>query len=261
MKIAGGEDLQGAGDDAGDHAEAEEDGAIRAFAFLKDVERADSGHDEGGGNDGSAHVVRVLKPGPGVEEELGEAGDFKDAVGQERVADGVLHPGVGDDDEEAGDPGAREDEHGGEPVEAAGETLFTEEEETEEGGLEEEGEDAFHGEGHADDAAGAAGELAPVGAELELHGDAGDDAEEEVDCEDPGPEAGGGVVPGLLVGIVGAERDRFEDDDQKRESHGELGEEIVVRDGEAEVNAVECKCVQSVLLAVQEEQKREPVLE
>jgi hypothetical protein len=72
-----------------------------------------------------------------------------------------------------------------------GEALFAEEEEAEEGRFEEEGEDAFHGEGLADDAAGAARELRPVGAELELHGNAGDDAEQEVDGEDLGPEARG----------------------------------------------------------------------
>ena len=174
----------------------------------------------------------------------------KTPLGSKRIADGVLHPGVSDDDEEAGDPGACEDENGGEPVEATRESLFAEEKEAEEGGLEEEGEDAFHGERHANDAAGAARELAPVGAELKLHGDAGNDAEEEVDGEDPCPEACGCVVLGLLVGIVGAEGDRFEDDDQKRESHGELGEEIVVCDGKAEVNAVKCECVQGVLLAL-----------
>ena len=42
--------------------------------------------------------------------------------------------------------------------------------------------------------AGVAGEARPVGAELELHGDAGDDAEGEVDGEDAGPEARAIVV-------------------------------------------------------------------
>ena len=55
-----------------------------------------------------------------------------------------------------------EDQEGGAPVRPAREALLAEEEEAEEGGLEEEGEDAFHGEGHADDAAGAAGELAQL---------------------------------------------------------------------------------------------------
>jgi hypothetical protein len=70
--------------------------AVRAFAALQYVERSDGGHDEGGSDDGRAHVVGVLQPGPGVEQELREAGDFVHAVGEEPVADGMLHPGVGD---------------------------------------------------------------------------------------------------------------------------------------------------------------------
>ena len=168
-----------------------------------------------------------------------------DAVGQQLVADRVLHPGVGDDDEEAGDPGADEDQHGREPVEAAGEALFAEEKKAEEGGLEEEREDAFHGERHADDAAGASGELTPVGAELELHGDAGNHAKEEIDGEDFAPEASSDIVLCLLVRIIGAESDRFENHDQERQAHGELGKQIVVRDGKAEVNSVQRESVQT----------------
>ncbi len=156
-------------------------------------------------------------------------------LGSEAVGDGMLHPGVGDDDEEAGDPGAEEDHEGGAPVRPAREAFLAEEEEAEEGGFEEEGEDAFHGEGLADDSAGAAGELGPVGAELKLHGDAGDDAEDEVDGEDAGPEARGLVVAGVVAG----EGDGLEDDDEQRQPHGELGEEIVIGDGERKMDAVE----------------------
>ncbi len=84
-------------------------------------------------------------------------------------------------------------------MQALGEALSAIEEQAEKRGLEEEGEDAFHGERLADDAAGDAGELRPVGAELELHGDAGDDAEDEVDAEDASPEAGG-LIPLRVVG-------------------------------------------------------------
>ena len=72
--------------------------------------------------------------------------------------------------------------------------LFAEEEEAEESRLQEEGEDAFHSQRLADDAAGAARELRPVGAELKFHGNAGDDAEQEVDGEDLRPEARGLVL-------------------------------------------------------------------
>ena len=64
----------------------------------------------------------------------------------------------------------------------------------EERGFEEEGEDAFHGEGLADDSASDAGERGPVGAELEFHGDTGDYADDEVDGEDLSPEACGILI-------------------------------------------------------------------
>jgi hypothetical protein len=64
---------------------------------------------------------------------LGEAGDLVDAVQEEPIADRVLHPCVGDDDEETRDPRTGEDEHGREPMETARQTLFAEQEEAKKG--------------------------------------------------------------------------------------------------------------------------------
>ena len=116
----------------------------------------------------------------------------------------------------------------------AREPLLSEEEEAEEGGFEKEGEDSFHGKRHSDDAAGAARELSPVGAELELHGDSGDHAEQEVHGEDPGPEAGRDIV----LCVARLQRQRLQHDDEQRQAHGELGEEVVIGDGEGEVDPV-----------------------
>ena len=110
-------------------------------------------------------------------------------------------------------------------------------------GLEEEGEDAFHGERLADDSSGDARERGPVGAELKLHGDAGDDADDEVDGEDLPPEAGGVLVEGIL----GTYCHRFQDDDEQGEAHGELGEEIVENDGKTEMNPVHDEGIQGAL--------------
>src|ERR1700722_18117103 len=122
----------------------------------------------------------------------------------------MLHPGVGDDDKEARNPGATEDENRRQPMDAAGKALFAEEKEAEESRLQEEREDAFHCEGHAYDAAGAAGELAPVRAKLELHRDAGNHAKEEIDGEDFSPETSCDIATCFFVRISGAESDRFE---------------------------------------------------
>ena len=78
----------------------------------------------------------------------------------------------------------------------AADALLAEEEDAEEGGFGEEGEDAFHEQRLADHRPGELRESRPVGAELELHRDAGDDPGGEGDREDPRPEAGGVAVLG-----------------------------------------------------------------
>jgi hypothetical protein len=70
----------------------------------------------------------------------------------------------------------------------------TVEEKTEKGGFEKERKDALHGERGGDDAARKLRELRPVRAELKLHRDACDDAEQKIDPEDFGPEARRPVV-------------------------------------------------------------------
>ena len=84
-------------------------------------------------------------------------------------------------------------------------------------------------------ATGGFGKLRPVGAELKFHGDAGNDAEGEADAEDFGPEAGG-VVPDF---IFGAEGQGFENEDQKRQAHRKLRENVVEGDGEGEVETMD----------------------
>src|SRR5262249_10640636 len=81
---------------------------------------------------------------------------------------------------------------------------------------------------------GVAREPAPVGPELKLHRDAGDDADREVEAEQPRPEPRG-------VGmrrVAAAERSPLEIDDEPRQAHRQLREEIVIRDREAELQAV-----------------------
>ena len=207
---------------------------VLAVAFEQ-VERADGGHDEGAGDDRAGHIVHVLEKAPGIHEQLPEADDFKVAVGHAGVGDGMLHPRVGNDDEEAGDPRAEPDHEGGEPVHQLRDSFFAVEKEAEKGRLEKEAEDAFHGERLADDAARNPREARPVGAEFELHGNAGDHAEDEVDGEDASPEARR-AIPCFAAGAQGH---GFEHDDEKAQAHGELGKQIMEGDGESEVQPVD----------------------
>jgi hypothetical protein len=200
----------------------------------EDVERTHRGYDETPGLHSAEHGVGILPERPFIKEEVPEAGELDFVMGTEPITYGVLHPGIGGDDEVAAQPGAEEDEESGPPVSDAAELFFAVKEEAEEGGLEEEREKAFHGESLSDEAAGGFGEIGPVGAELKFHGDAGDDAEGEVDAEDFGPETCGARE----VFVVGAESDGFEDDDEQGQAHGQLREEIVESDGKGEVQTM-----------------------
>jgi len=119
------------------------------------------------------------------------------------------------------------------------EALFTEEEHAEEGRFKKERENAFHGDRLCDDAAGELRESRPVGAELELHWNAGDDAGEEVDAEDSGPEAGGVVIGG----VAGAQTKSLQNYNERGKAHGQLRKDVMKRDCKGEVNPVQKKSV------------------
>src|SRR5579872_7040251 len=105
------------------------------------------------------------------------------------------------------------------------------EKEAQERRFEEEAEDAFHRQRLADHSSRQLSESGPVGAELELHGNAGDYTKDEVDAEDATPEATGA----LPFFAAGSERKRLEDNDEESQAHGELRKEIVKGDGKSKV--------------------------
>ena len=77
-------------------------------------------------------------------------------------------------------------------------------------------------------------ERGPVRPELEFHRDAGHDADGEVDTENAYPEPRG-IVP---LRLAGAQADALEHDDEQRQPHRQLGEEIVIGDRERELQPV-----------------------
>ena len=113
------------------------------------------------------------------------------------IAHGMLHPGIGRDDEESREPRAQKHRNRRPPVGPRTEPLLSVQEQSKEGGLQEEGEHAFHGQRLADHASGEAREVRPVRAELKFHRNSGNDSHHKVDAEDPGPEA-----RGLVIGLV-----------------------------------------------------------
>src|SRR6478736_5529802 len=107
----------------------------------------------------------------------------------------------------------------------------TEHEQAQKARLEKEREEPFHGQRLANHAARVLRERRPVRAELEFHGDAGHDTHGEIDAEDPDPEARG-VVPSR---VAAPEARGFHHDDKQRQPHRQLREQVVVDDGEGEL--------------------------
>ena len=103
-----GNSIRNGGDHSGDHAEPHEGAAVRFVAPREQIERAHRGHHETGGDHRSGHVVQVLPEGPGVQQQFPETGQQDLALAANRIADRMLHPGIGGDDEEAGKPGSGE---------------------------------------------------------------------------------------------------------------------------------------------------------
>ena len=75
---------------------------------LQQIKCAHGGHDKRAGDHRAGHVVRVLQQAPGIQQQLPEAEHLELAVGQPVIGHRMLHPGVGDDDEESRDPRSHE---------------------------------------------------------------------------------------------------------------------------------------------------------
>ena len=98
--------------------------------------------------------------------------EFGPAVSED-VAHRMLHPGVGDQDpdgREVGGQGHQPDAHG---VELGREPVPAEDPHRQEGGFQKEGQGGLDGQQRPEDVPHVAGVPGPVGAELELQGDAG----------------------------------------------------------------------------------------
>jgi len=83
---------------------------------LQCVERAGGGDHERAGDERRGLVVRELRERPGIQQVDGEIADAERAVGGDHVTDGVLHEGVGDQDEVAREPASHGHGDGGQKV-------------------------------------------------------------------------------------------------------------------------------------------------
>ena len=124
------------------------------------------------------HVCAYCANAHGFNRKAPEVAELQRAVGADAVADRMLHEGVGADDEVARQPAADEQrERRARKCPRGPSRCSPKRSRPRKRRLEEEREHALHRERVPDDAAGVPREARPVGAELELHRDAGDDAD------------------------------------------------------------------------------------
>ncbi|MNJ37901.1 hypothetical protein D3C77_327370 [compost metagenome] len=192
---------------------------------LQQIEGRDAQHDHGGADVTGRDGVDELGLGHRVEEHRHEVGDLHaHGVGIEGGADRVLHPAVGDQDPQRRQVGAQGDHEGDEQVGVRLQLVPAEEHQADEGRLEEEGHQALDRQRRPEDVPDVVGVVAPVHAELEFHGQAGRDAQHEVDAEDRAPEAGDGPPDRP----TGHHIDALHDDQHEGKAQGEGHEQKVV---------------------------------
>ena len=142
------------------------------------------------------------------------------------VSGRCLLPGIGHDDPDGAEDRSQGHHDGGKEVHLRADPVPTEEQQRQKTGLQEEGEDAFGGERAAEHIADKPRVGSPVGAELELHHDAGGHADGKHEAENPHPEAGHRVVqrtPGCQVGTL-------HDNEDQTQADGERGEDVMEGD-------------------------------
>ncbi len=203
-------------------------------ATLEQVVAGDRQHEDSAGDVARGHGVDELHLGHGVEQQGTEVGQLH-AHGHvvELGADRVLHPAVGHQDPQRGEVRAQRHQPGHQQVLALGQAIPAKEEQPDKGGFEEESHQALNGQGRAEDVADIVGVVGPVGAELELHGQAGGDAQGEVDAEQLAPELGH-----VLVDLAaGHHIDRFHDSQDHHQPQGQGHEDEVIQRGHAELQA------------------------
>src|SRR5205814_7303380 len=114
--------------------------------------------------------------------------------GVDAVANRVLHKGIRDQDEVTGNPTPDRDCHRGDEMVAGSQSLFAEDERTDKSAFQEESEHPFHGQRLSDHAARILGKPRPVGAELKLHRNSGNNTYGKIESENLCPESNGFIV-------------------------------------------------------------------
>ena len=188
-----------------------------------------------------------------VEDHREPAGRVIDAVGVDAIAGRRLHPRVEGEDPERAQRRAERDQRRRREMDLLAHLAVAEQHDAEEAGLEEERGQHLVAEERTGDVADLFHVARPVGAELEAHGDAADDAEGEAEREYLGPEAVG-VEPALAPGREPADAEEEQD---PTEADRDRREEDVESDVGGELHSRHQQGVHpSAVLAVERAQAR-----
>ena len=193
---------------------------------AQEVPRGNAEHEKAAQHPGGENRMQVLAPRKGIRDDLKEARKFGPAIAQD-VADGVLHPAVGEDDPQRREVGGNSDQPDGQQVDLLAHMVPAEDPDRQKDRFEEEGGGGFNGEERAENVAHVFRIARPVGAELEFERDPGHDAQREVDDEKLSPELHHPFVHFLARTHV----KRLHDGEQDHQPEGQRDEDEVEKDG------------------------------
>src|SRR5215471_3971062 len=97
-------ELQKAGGQSCDYTQTHEDAPLFKMFLAKQIVGANRRHNERTGDQAAIQGMGSLPPSPEIQHQLPEAGQLERAIGGAFVADWMLHPGIGGDDEETRQP-------------------------------------------------------------------------------------------------------------------------------------------------------------
>src|SRR5580658_4472125 len=116
-----------------------------------------------------------------IQQVVTETPDAKCSSRIELIAHWMLHEGIRDQNEIAGQPASERNRYRCQEVIARTQSLFAPDERADEGAFQKECEHPFHCQCLSDRAAGVTGKACPIGPELKFHGNAGYDANGKVE--------------------------------------------------------------------------------
>src|SRR5271170_29521 len=106
----------------------------------------------------------------------------------------MLHEGIRDQNEVAGQPTSARNRYRCQEVVARTQSLFAPDERADEGAFQKECEHSFHRQCLSDRATRVTGKARPIRSELKFHGNAGYDANGKIKPKNLGPKSDGSIV-------------------------------------------------------------------